>query len=161
MHLQSLCGLAHYDFNRTGAYGYEQVFAVMRQLRLSKTEAMQQYRRMVFNVITRNQDDHTKNIAFLMEPDGSWSLSPAFDMTHSYNPSGQWTDRHQMTINGKRDNFSIDDLIRVAETGDIKSPRAVIQEVSDVVRLWPDYAQDAAVGKSNILAIEKDLRLAI
>ncbi len=161
LHLQSLCAVQHYDFNMAGAYGYEQALMTMRKMKLSKRQQLQLYRRMVFNVITRNQDDHTKNIAFLMQSDGSWSLSPAFDMTHSYNPSGQWTDRHQMTINGKRDNFSIDDLIRVAETGDIKRPRAVIQEVSEVVRQWPDYAKDAAVGKSNILAIEKDLRLAI
>ena len=161
LHLQSLCAVQHYDFNLAGAYGYEQALMTMRKMKLSKRQQLQLYRRMVFNVIARNQDDHTKNIAFLMDQDGSWSLSPAFDMTHSYNPSGQWTDRHQMTINGKRDNFSIDDLIRVAETGDIKRPRAVIQEVSNVVRQWPDYAQDAAVSKSNILAIEKDLRLAI
>jgi serine/threonine-protein kinase HipA len=161
LHLQSLCAVQHYDFNMAGAYGYEQALMTMRKMKLSKRQQMQLYRRMVFNVISRNQDDHTKNIAFLMDQDGSWSLSPAFDMTYSYNPSGQWTDRHQMTINGKREHFSIDDLTRVAESCDIKRPRDVIQEVSKVVRQWPDYARDAAVSKSNTLAIEKNLRLEI
>ncbi len=105
VHMLSLCGIAHYDFNMAGAYGYEQAFAVMRILRLSKAEAIQQFRRMVFNVIARNQDDHAKNIAFLMGQDGKWHLSPAFDVTYSHNPAGRWTSQHQMTINGKRDHF--------------------------------------------------------
>ena len=107
LHMQSLCGIAHYDFNMAGAYAYEQAFEVMRKLRLSKPEAEQQYRRMLFNVIARNQDDHCKNIAFLMQPDGKWSLSPAFDVTYSHNPAGKWTSQHQMTINGKRDFLSL------------------------------------------------------
>ncbi len=99
-HMQSLCGLAHYDFNRPGRYSYEQAFAVMRRLRLSHADAVQQYRRMLFNVIARNQDDHTKNIAFLMDRQGGWKLSPAYDVIYAHNPAGRWTNQHQMTING-------------------------------------------------------------
>ena len=116
IHMQTLCGIAHYDFNMAGAYSYEQAFAVMRRLRLSKAEATEQYRRMVFNVIARDQDDHTKNIAYLMDADGKWKLSPAYDVIYSHNPAGQWTNQHQMSLNGKRDNFSLQDLIAVGES---------------------------------------------
>jgi len=88
-HMQSLCGMAHYDFNQAGAYSYEQAFGIMRQLRLSKADALQLYRRMVFNVLARNLDDHSKNIGFLMNPDGEWSLSPAYDITYAHNPANQ------------------------------------------------------------------------
>ncbi|MCP4574761.1 MAG: HipA domain-containing protein, partial [Deltaproteobacteria bacterium] len=113
IHMQSLCGMAHFDFNRPGAYSYEQAFSIMRQLRLSKPDAIEQYRRMVFNVVARNQDDHTKNIAFLMDRQGRWKLSPAFDVIYSHNPAGKWTNQHQMSINGKRDHFTTADLILV------------------------------------------------
>jgi len=105
-HMQSLCGIAHYDFNSAGAYSYEQAFEVMRTLRLSKADATEQYRRMLFNVVARNQDDHTKNISFLMTEKGKWTLSPAYDVVYSHNPSGQWTNQHQMSAQGKRDEFT-------------------------------------------------------
>ncbi|MDH5378223.1 MAG: type II toxin-antitoxin system HipA family toxin, partial [Gammaproteobacteria bacterium] len=107
LHMQSLCGLAHYDFNQAGAYSYEQAFTAMRILRLSKSEAAEQFRRMVFNILARNQDDHTKNISFLMDESGAWRLSPAYDVTYAHNPGGQWTLLHQMTVNGKRDEFTL------------------------------------------------------
>lgn len=145
LHMQSLCGIAHYDFNQSGAYSYEQAFAVMRQLRLSKAEAVQQYRRMVFNVIARNQDDHTKNIAFLMDATGKWSLSPAFDVTYSHNPAGRWTNQHQMTLNGKRDHFSREDLISIGESISISKPTDIIDEMIHAVSQWPDYARQAGL----------------
>lgn len=145
IHLQSLCGLAHYDFNMAGAYSYEQVFAVMRKLRLSKAEAIQQYRRMLLNIIARNQDDHTKNIAFLMDQKGVWKLSPAFDVIYSRNPAGKWTNQHQMSANGKRDGFLMKDLIAVGESISIPRPKEIIQEVKDSVRKWPEFAQKAGV----------------
>jgi serine/threonine-protein kinase HipA len=123
IHLQSLCAIAHYDFNMAGAYGYEQALMIMRKIKLSKKEQLQLYRRMVFNVIARNHDDHTKNIAFLMDQDGKWALSPAFDMMYSYNPKGAWTDQHQMTINGKRDQFKTNDLLEVATSNDLKAQK--------------------------------------
>jgi len=155
VHLQSLCAIAHYDFNMSGAYGYEQALMIMRKMKLSKKEQLQLYRRMVFNVIARNQDDHTKNIAFLMNHDGEWSLSPAFDMTYSYNPKGEWTDQHQMTVNGKRDHFTQKDLLDVAASSDLKGAEKVIQEVLDAVTQWPDFAKQAGVDSERIKSITK------
>jgi len=159
IHMQSLCGLAHYDFNNAGAYSYEQAFAVMRKLRLSKADAIQQYRRMVFNVIARNQDDHTKNIAFLMNEDGRWKLSPAFDVIYSHNPSGKWTNQHQMSINGKRDHFMLDDLITVGKSISIPKPIEIVNQVRNAVARWPEFASEAGVRKKRILEIARYHRM--
>ncbi len=159
LHMQSLCAIQHYDFNMAGAYGYEQALMTMRKIKLSKKELLQQYKRMVFNVIARNQDDHTKNIAFLMNQQGEWSLSPAFDMTHSYKPGQGWTQTHQMSINGKRDHFTKQDLIAVAQSNDLKNPEKVINDVIAAVKQWPDFASTAGVSKQKIEAIGKDHRL--
>jgi len=161
LHMQSLCAIQHYDFNMAGAYGYEQALMTMRKMKLSKKELLQQYRRMVFNVIARNQDDHTKNIAFLMSRQGEWSLSPAFDMTHSYKPGEGWTQTHQMSINGKRDHFTKQDLIAVAQTNDLKNPEDVIQDVTEAIEQWPIFAGEAGVSKKKTEAITKDHRLAL
>jgi len=150
LHMLSLCGLAHLDFNQAGVHAYEQVFAVMRELRLPKSEAIQQYRRLVFNVLARNQDDHTKNVAFLMDRDGEWRLSPAFDLTYAHNPGGQWTNRHQMSINGKRDHFELEDLVAVGESISIKKPRDIVAEVAAAVGRWPEFAQRAGVSAALI-----------
>jgi serine/threonine-protein kinase HipA len=150
IHMQSLCGVAHYDFNFAGAYSYEQAFSIMRQLRLTKVEAIQQYRRMVFNVVARNQDDHTKNIAFLMSKSGKWRLSPAFDVTYSHNPARKWTDQHQMTINGKRDHFAFADLVQVGEAISIAKLGEIIEHVVDAVAKWPDFAKEAGIDKKEI-----------
>lgn len=159
LHMQSLCGMAHYDFNRPGTYSYEQAFAVMRQLRVSKQEAIQQYRRMLFNVMARNQDDHTKNIAFLMDRQGRWKLSPAFDVIYSHNPAGRWTSRHQMSINGKLDHFLAADLFGVGQSIGVPKPTAVISEVLDAVKRWPDFAKRAGVPKKHALEIARHHRL--
>ena len=100
-HMQSLCAMGHFDFNQAGAYSYEQAFQTARRLQLPQPDLTELYRRALFNILARNQDDHTKNIAFLMDKQGRWSLSPAYDLTYSYNPSGEWTARHQMSVNGK------------------------------------------------------------
>ncbi|MFH1999181.1 MAG: type II toxin-antitoxin system HipA family toxin [Planctomycetota bacterium] len=161
IHMQSLCGMAHYDFNLAGAYSYEQAFATMRRLRLSKAEAIQQYRRMVFNVIARNQDDHTKNIAFLMNQDGQWKLSPAFDLVYANNPGGKWTHQHQMSINGKRDQFTWNDLIAVGESISISKPLEVINNVLDAVQRWPEFARAAGVEKTHQSEIARYHRLTL
>ncbi|GAB6907204.1 Toxin HipA [Desulfosarcina cetonica] len=147
LHMQSLCAMAHFDFNLAGAYAYEQALLVIRRLGLSMDAVEEQFRRMVFNVVARNQDDHVKNIAFLMTPDGTWSLSPAFDLTYSYNPDGAWTASHQMTLNGKRDDFTREDFRACAKTAMLKRGRAetIIAQVQRVVARWPDYADAAGV----------------
>lgn len=145
LHMQTLCGVAHYDYNLPGAYGYEQAFQVMRQLKLSKKEAAQMYRRMVFNVVARNQDDHTKNISFLMDRDARWRLSPAYDVTYAHNPKGQWTNEHQMTINAKRSGFTLHDLIAVGESISLPRPREIIDEVVEAVSQWQTFARQVDV----------------
>jgi len=159
LHMQSLCAIAHYDFNMPGAYGYEQAIMIMRQIRISKKEQLELFRRMVFNVIARNQDDHTKNIAFLMNPKGKWSLSPAFDMTYSHNPKGQWTSQHQMSINGKRDNFKREDLLAVAHTSDLRHADKVIDEVKNAVNNWANYADKAGLDETRMQSIKKQHRI--
>ena len=131
LHLQSLCALAHFDFNQAGAYSYEQALLVIRQLRLPMAAIEEQFRRMVFNLVARNQDDHVKNIAFLMNKQGQWALAPAFDVTYSYNPAGTWTASHQMTLNGKRDEFTLGDFEACAKGALMKRGRAstIIDEV--------------------------------
>jgi len=158
LHMQSLCGIAHYDFNMAGAYSYEQAFTIMRKLRLSKADAVEQYRRMIFNIIARDQDDHTKNISFLMGSDGAWSLSPAYDVTYSHNPAGLWTNQHQMSVNGKRDHFTMADLIAVGVSISLSRPEAIINEVNEAVREWPQYAKQAGVNKDAIRDIQKHMR---
>ncbi len=161
LHLQSLCAIAHYDFNLAGAYSYEQALMIMRTLRLSKQAQLQLFRRMVFNVIARNQDDHTKNIAFLMDRNGQWSLSPAYDMMYSHNPAGQWTNQHQMTVNGKRDGFSREDLLQVAAASDLKGAAQVIDEVLAAVSRWPGFAQQAGVDDRQSKAIAEQHRMMV
>jgi serine/threonine-protein kinase HipA len=161
LHMQSLGAIAHYDFNQAGAHGYEQALLVIRQLELPMSAIEQQFRRMVFNIVARNQDDHVKNIAFLMDQQGRWSLAPAFDMTYSYNPAGAWTASHQMTLNGKRDDFLLDDFEAAAKGASMQRGRAkaIVGEVQDVVRHWQDYAGKAGVSDAWIKQISGALRL--
>lgn len=149
-HMQSLGAMAHFDFNQPGAYSYEQAAQVMRQLRISNTEISQFYRRMVFNVLARNQDDHVKNISFLMDRAGRWSLAPAYDVTYAYNPDGMWTGTHQMSVNGKRDDITRMDLLSSAKTMGIK--KAVAEEAIDDIRnslsQWSSFADAAKLRES-------------
>jgi serine/threonine-protein kinase HipA len=160
-HMQSLCGIAHFDFNQAGAYSYEQAFMVMRELGLTQDAAEQLFRRMAFNVLARNQDDHVKNIAFLMDRAGSWKLAPAFDMTYAYRPDSKWTGQHQMSLNGKRDDFTLRDFHEVGRRAVLKRGRAedIVEEVREVVTRWPDYAVRAKVGDEHITAVARALRL--
>jgi len=161
LHMQSLCALAHFDFNSPGAYAYEQALLIMRQLGLPAGAVEEQFRRMAFNIIARNQDDHVKNIAFLMDKAGNWSLSPAFDMSYSYNPTGIWTARHQMTMNGKRDEFTLADFRACARSASMKRGRAgsIVDEVRAAVMKWPDYAHTADVTDTWREQIQRNLRL--
>lgn len=163
LHLQSLCALAHYDFNAAGAYAYEQAFAVARALALPPAALEELFRRAVFNVLARNQDDHTKNIAFLMDQSGRWSLAPAYDVAYAYNPDGQWTARHQMTLAGKTDAFTPDDLLACARSAGLKPARAraVIAEVAAAIRRWPEFAAPAAVPNDWTRRVAATHRLAL
>ena len=161
LHMQSLSALAHFDFNMAGAYSYEQALMTIRRLGLPMQAIEQQFRRMVFNVVARNQDDHVKNIAFLMDKAGNWSLAPAFDMTYSFNPSGAWTASHQMTLNGKRDDFTLDDFKACAKAASMKRGRAeaILKEVRETVSRWRDYADDVGVNPVQRDQIQGALRV--
>lgn len=157
LHMQTLCGIAHFDYKMLRAYSYEQVFQVMRQMRLPYSQAEEMFRRMVFNVVARNQDDHTKNISFLMDKSGKWQLSPAYDISWSYNPEGKWTSQHQMSINNKWTDITKDDLLAVASAMNIKKPREIIEKAIDVASRWPDYATPLGIPKETIKAINSTL----
>ncbi len=158
-HMQSLGAMMHFDFNRV-SYSYEQAIQTIRRLSLPMYDVEQQLRRTALNVIARNQDDHVKNIAFLMDQKGGWRLSPAFDVAYSYNPIGAWTNQHQMSINGKRDEFDANDLIMLAKTGGVKKTAAkrIFKEVSDAVGNWRSHAEAADVPPRDISRIEKTFR---
>ena len=153
LHLQTLCGLCHFDFNDPNSYSYEQAFQAMRQMRLPYADAEQLYRRMVFNVIGRNMDDHTKNLAFLMDRQGTWSLSPAYDVTYAFNPANKWLARHQMSVNGKREGITQEDLLAVGVQMNIKKAGEIVEQVKEVVSNWTSYAQQAGIPGNQASAI--------
>lgn len=157
LHIQTLCGLAHFD--RDKRYSYEQLFQVMRQLYLPHTDMEQMYRRMVFNVMARNHDDHTKNHAFIMDKQGRWSLAPAYDVCYSYSPSGTWTRYHQLFLNGKRENYTYNDLMAVAPHADIRNPGEIIAQVSQIVSQWERYARAVEIPDNFIRQISENLIL--
>jgi serine/threonine-protein kinase HipA len=161
LHMQSLAGLAHYDFNQAGAYSYEQVFNIIRKLDLGMESLEEQFRRMVFNIVARNQDDHVKNISFSMDKKGKWQLSPAYDMVYSYNPEGLWTNTHQLSLNAKRDDFTLDDFIACEKRISLKKGRAkqILEEVMETVSQWESFAKEAGLDKKLIKEIGKSHRL--
>jgi serine/threonine-protein kinase HipA len=163
LHMQSLCALAHFDFNQAGAYSYEQALLTIRQLNLPMEAIEEQFRRMSFNIIARNQDDHVKNIAFLMDKAGRWFMAPAFDITYSFNPSGAWTSTHQMTMNGKRDRFTLADFRACAKTALMKRGRAdaIVEEVRSSVLHWPNFAEQSQVPNAWQKQIQRNHRIEI
>ena len=161
IHMQTLCGIAHYDYRNPRSYSYEQAFNIMRALRLPYSQAQEMFRRMVFNVVVRNQDDHTKNISFLMDKLGKWRLSPAYDMGFAYNPKGGWTAQHQMSINGKFDNISRKDLLEFARRNNLKEAAEIIDRITDVSSRWPLIARECEVPQPMIDAIVPNLKLSI
>ena len=161
VHMQTLCGIAHYDYKMLHAYSYEQAFQVMRRLRQSYRQAEEMFRRMVFNVIARNQDDHTKNISFLMDKNGRWSLSPAYDMSWSYNPKGAWTSKHQMSVNNKWDEITREDLLAVARNVNIRQANDIIDQVKEGVSKWARFAKEQEIPEDMIRAIDATLLMGI
>ena len=159
LHMLSLGAMRHFDFNQP-AYAYEEAVETARLLSLPAASIEQLVRRAFFNVMARNQDDHVKNIAFLMDRAGSWSLAPAFDIAYAFNPAGTWTSRHQMSLNGKRDDFELDDLLALGRFADIKTARckALVEEVSSATRAWGAFAERAGVDQGKAERIARALR---
>lgn len=157
LHIKSLCGMAHYDFQDVTSYSYEQVFQVMRTLRMPYPEAEQLYRRMVFNVMARNCDDRTKNFGFLMGQEGVWKLSPAYDICHAYRPGSAWVSQHALSVNGKRNGITREDLLSVAKQMNIKKAETIVNQVKEAVGNWYDYAEKVNVESSLKEAIGRTL----
>jgi len=156
IHMQTLCGIAHFDYRLLRAYSYEQTFNVMRALRLTYKEEQEMFRRIVFNVVVRNQDDHTKNISFLMDKNGKWRLAPAYDMGYAYNPDGEWTSMHQISVNGKFNDIDRNDLMEFAATNSIKNAAQIIDDVCSAASKWPDIAKECIVPQKMIETIKQD-----
>jgi serine/threonine-protein kinase HipA len=145
LHVQTFCAMMHYDFNDIYSYSYEQLFQTMRMLRLTYPEAEQMYRRMVFNVMAQNCDDHTKNFAFTMNNSGEWKLAPAYDVCHAYRPGSSWVSQHVLSVNGKRQGITRDDLLEVGKQMNVKRAPAIINQVSEVVKKWHEFAEQTKV----------------
>lgn len=156
VHMQSLGAIAHCDYKQPVGYSYEQAIQVIRRLGLSRKDMNQQVLRAIFNVVGRNCDDHVKNIAFLMNRQGEWRLSPAFDISYAWNPSSEWVNGHQMSVNGKRDGNDRSDLLALAAIADIKKTNAneMIDRVIAAVRRWPVFANEAKVSEEQVLQIQ-------
>lgn len=157
MHVQSFCALRHFDFNDVNLYSYEELFETMRMLVLTYPEAQEMFRRMVFNVLSRNCDDHTKNFSFIMNQKGEWKLSPAYDICHAYRPDSAWVSQHALSINGKRKDIKRHDLLAVGKKMNIKNAEEIINNVVSVVSNWTKYAKNVGVDKKLIQAIQKTI----
>lgn len=156
-HIQTFCAMQHFDFNNVTSYSYEQLFQTMRLLRLPYPQAEQLFRRMVFNVMARNCDDHTKNFAFRLRRTSEWELAPAYDICHAYRPGSEWVSQHALSINGKRNNITKDDLLTIASSMNIKKASAIIQQVSAVIDNWSDFAAQTDVARPLKEAIQSTL----
>ena len=161
VHIQTLCGIAHYDYGMPRAFSYQQAFNVMRLLNLPYSDFRELFRRMVLNVVIRNQDDHTKNISFMMNRMGKWSLAPAYDVGYAFNPEGGWTAKHQMSINGKFDNITRGDLKAIASQNDIRNSGELIDEIIEAAAGWPELARESGVPEGMIKSIIPHFQLSL
>lgn len=164
IHIQSLNGLAHVDYKLPGSYSYEEIFLIARKLRLPPVDAMDLLRRMVFNIIARNHDDHSKNFAFMLDAESNWRLTPAYDLAYSYKPGSNWVDQHWMSLNGKRDDFNRSDFMNLVNISPLFNPTRialVIEEVKQAVSQWRVLAQNEGVPEGLIQEVESNLRLNI
>jgi len=152
-HVQTWCAMNHYDFNDMNSFSYELLFETMRALHLSYPEAEQMYRRMVFNVLSRNCDDHTKNFSFRFKQGEEWALAPAYDICHAYDPKSIWVSQHALSLNGKRDKHTREDFLSIAKSMNIKKASKVIDEIYAVVKDWKKYAASVGVTKAKIKQI--------
>jgi serine/threonine-protein kinase HipA len=156
-HIQTWCALKHFDFNLVNSFSYEQLFQTMRELKLDYHAMEQMYRRMVFNVLARNCDDHTKNFSFLLKQNGPWELAPAYDICHAYRPGSEWVSQQALSINNKRKNITRKDLLLIGESIHCKKAAHIISEISDVINHWNSYAKEAGVKPKLRAAIDATL----
>lgn len=154
-HMQTLCAMNHLDYKKKSTNSYEQLFMTIRQLGLDHEADVEAFRRMTFNVMGRNCDDHTKNFSFLLRQGSSWALTPAYDVTFAHNPKGEWTSQHLMSVNGKYKDFRLSDLHAVADRFGVGEASSVIKEVSAAIRAWPRFAKKAGVSEKEADRIKK------
>lgn len=157
-HIQTLCALQHFDYNDVLSYSYEQLFQTMRMLRLPHPQAEQMFRRMVFNVLAYNCDDHAKNFAFRLKEGGEWELSPAYDISWSFNPLSKWVNQHALSINGIRKNITVNDMLSIAKSIRVKNGKDIINQIRDIVYKWPSYAKQTGVSSEKINEIYSVLK---
>ena len=158
-HLQTLCAMAHLDYNQRASHDYNQLFLAIDRLDLGYQAREEAFRRMAFNVMAANCDDHTKNFSFLLKEGSAWALAPAYDVTHAYNPHGEWTNQHLMSVNGKFAGISRADLLVVADRFGLGTAKDVVQMVATAVKSWPEYAGRAGLPSTETARIQKDLRI--
>lgn len=156
-HIQTFCAMQHFDFNNVNSYSYEQLFQTMRLLKLPYLQAEQMFRRMVFNVMARNCDDHTKNFAFRLRKNQDWELTPAYDICHAFRPGSEWVSKHALSINGKRSNISKEDIVTIAKSMNIKKGTEIIQRTSEIIKKWTDFAEETKVEPKLKKAIKSTL----
>ncbi len=156
-HIQTFCAMQHFDFNNVNSYSYEQLFQTMRVLRLPYPQAEQMFRRMVFNVMARNCDDHTKNFAFRLKKDRDWELTPAYDICHAYRPGSEWVSQHALSINGKRNAINKEDVMTIAKSMNIKKATEIIQQTAETVKNWTTFAEETKVESKLKQAIQATL----
>jgi len=156
-HIQTFCAIKHFNYNEVNSFSYEQLFQTMRELRLSYQEAEEMFRRMVFNVLSRNCDDHTKNFSFLLKQNGKWELAPAYDICHAYKPDSIWVSQHALSINGKRKNITLDDFLTIGKSMNIKNAKDIIKQVRESVSEWDKFANQVGVDTAKKIAIKKTL----
>ena len=149
-HLQTLCAMAHLDYRQQGSHDYSQLLLTINRLHLHYDALEEAFRRLTFNVLGANCDDHTKNFSFLLRENGKWELAPAYDVTHAYNPAGAWTHQHLLSVNGKFTGITRADLLSLADRFGIGSAPKVIQQVADAIAAWPDFAAQAAINQREV-----------
>lgn len=157
-HVQTLCAMKHLDFNMIGVHSYHQYFEAIRGLNLGDKAMKEGFRRMVFNVLTANCDDHTKNFSFLLKQDGQWELAPAYDVTHAHNPDNQWTKQHLMSVNGKFSNIVRRDFMVIADLFLIQDANKIIDGLTDTIRRWREFADEAKLPLEEQLRLEADFK---
>jgi len=155
-HLQTLCAMAHLDYRQKASHDYSQLFQTINRLALGYEALEEAFRQMAFNVMAANCDDHTKNFSFLLHEDGVWTLAPAYDITHAYNPNGEWTNQHLMSVNGKFTQITRTDMLAIAERFGVGTASKVIKQVCAAVSDWPDFAAQASLSKRETERVRTD-----
>ena len=149
LHLQTLCAMAHLDYKQKATHDYSQYLQTINALGLGREALVQAFRRICFNVVAKNCDDHTKNLAFILAEGGRWRLAPAYDVTFAYNPRGEWTYQHLMSVNGEFNDITADDLFATADRFGIGTAPQILSEVQEAITAWPDFAARAGMTRED------------